>query len=69
MAKKEPIKPIFPIKHEFEASLTRFLHEAGMLHDTVRQLLKMGKFDGPAKSIIEERLKAFHEARFGDYPK
>jgi hypothetical protein len=66
MAKKEPVKPLFPIKHEFTASLDRFVHEAGMLRDCVHQLLQMGKIVGPGAEIIAERIKAFDLACFGD---
>jgi hypothetical protein len=66
MAKKEPVKPLFPLKHEFAASLDRFVHEAGMLRDAVQQLLQMGKVVGPGAEILAERVKAFDLARFGD---
>ena len=67
MAKsKEPVKPIFETKHEFAASLDRFVHEAGMLRDAVRQLLQMGKFPDSVRGLLEERLKAFDIARTGE---
>ena len=67
MAKRqESVKPLFPLKHEFYASLDKYTHEAGMLRDVVHQLLKMGKLKGPAEALIKERLKAFDEVRFGD---
>lgn len=66
--KKDEIKPIFPIKHEFVASLDRFVHEAGMLADSVRQLLRMPEAikNDAARTILQERLDAFAQARFGD---
>lgn len=69
MAKtKEPVKPMFPLKHEFVASLDRFIHEAGMLADTVRQALQMPGViaNEGARRMLQERLDAFTEARFGD---
>lgn len=67
MAKsKEQVRPIFEVKHEFVASMDRFVHEAGMLRDAVRQLLQMGKFPDSVRGILEERLKAFDIARTGD---
>lgn len=69
MAKKsDPPKPIFPIKHEFYASLDNFIHEAGMLADSVRQMLGMpGVITNEAlRKVLQERLDAFGKARFGD---
>lgn len=67
MAKtKEPVRPIFDTKFEFVASLDRFVHEAGMLRDAVRQLLQMGKFPESVRDILTERLNAFDIARSGD---
>lgn len=64
--KKEDLKPLFPLKHEFYASLDKFIHEACMLMDTVDQLLKMEKITGPTASILSERVKAFNKIRFGN---
>jgi hypothetical protein len=66
MAKKELIKPIFPLKHEFYTSLDRFIHEAGMLNDAVRQIVRMVELPEAAAKILQERLDAFAQARFGD---
>lgn len=69
MAKKqEPAKPLFPLKHEFAASLDAFCHEAGMLRDAVRQMLQMpGVMTNDAlRGILQERLDAFDKARFGN---
>lgn len=66
--KSEPTKPMFPIKHEFYASLDKFVHEAGMLADSVGQLLRMPEVikSESARKILQERLDAFRQARFGD---
>lgn len=66
--RKEPIKPIFPLKHEFYASLDRFIHEAGMLAQAVEQLIDMPNVfrSDEAKKLLRERLTAFAESRFGD---
>lgn len=67
MAKKpKNIPAMFDIKGDFIASLDRFVHEAGMLRDAVRQLLHMGKFPDSVRGILEERLKAFDLARSGE---
>lgn len=69
MAKKpEPTKPMFPLKHEFYASLDAFIHQAGMLADSVHSALTMpGIIENEAlRKILQERLDAFAEARFGD---
>lgn len=66
--KPEPAKPLFPLKHEFEASLDAFAHEAGMLADAVKQALE---FEGVIKNdavrkLLKERLDAFAATRFGE---
>jgi len=68
MAKKQkPAKPLFPLKHEFYASLDQYTHEAGMLRDVVDQLLKMGAIPpGSAAVMLRERVVAFDKIRFGD---
>lgn len=65
MAKKTEIRPLFDVKNEFVASMDRFIHEAGMLRDAVRTMLQMGKIPDAVRPLIEERLKAFDEARTG----
>lgn len=59
------VKPIFQVKADFYASLDRFINEAGMLSDAVRQALQLGGL-GPSEGIIRKRLKAFDMARFGE---
>ena len=67
MAKKsEPPKPIFPLKHEFYASLDHFIHEAGMLADAVKQAMDLGAVDKRVSPILAERLDAFEKARHGN---
>jgi len=66
MAKKEPAKPLFPLKGEFYASLDNFAHQAGMLRDVVAQMIDMGQAPPAAEGILRERVAAFDAARFGD---
>lgn len=66
MAKKqEPPKPLFPLKHEFYASLDAFAHQAGMLADSVSQALQIeGVITNTAmRRILHERLDAFAATR------
>jgi hypothetical protein len=63
---KRPIKPIFPLKHEFDASLDRFINEAGMLADAVQTALNLKAVDEDARDTLQERLDAFAGARFGN---
>ena len=65
--RKDEVKPLFPVKHEFYASLDRFAHEAGMLADAVRQTLQMPDIitKEAAREILQQRLDAFSAARFG----
>ena len=69
MAKKhQPPKPMFPLKHEFYASLDVFTHEAGMLADATKQILDLPDIitNKAARKLLQERLDAFAAARFGD---
>lgn len=66
MAKKAGIRPLFDVKNEFVASMDYFVHEAGMLRDTMMTLLQMGKIPDAVRPMVEERLKAFDEARTGN---
>lgn len=66
MAKKQdPAKPLFPLKHEFYASLDNFTHQAGMLADMCRQMIQLDAVSEKIKPMLQERLDAFHAARFG----
>lgn len=64
MAKRLPeqIKPLFELKHDYDASLERFIHEAGMLRDAVDTLLTMG-VDFPGADILKKRIGAFDASR------
>jgi len=67
MAKvKEPPKPLFPLKHDFYASLDNFAHQAGMMADMCRQLIQMDAVSEKIKPMLQERIDAFQAARFGD---
>jgi len=67
MAKKlDQVKPLFPLKHEFVASIDKFIHEATMLRDCARQLLEMSVITGNAAGIVKERIAAFDAAKFGE---
>jgi hypothetical protein len=67
MAKsKQPLKPIFPLKHEFYETLDKFIHESSMLADALSQAIQLGAVTGPAMSILEERLAAFKAIRSSD---
>lgn len=69
MSKKQPPKPLFPLRHDFVASLDNYTHQAGMLRDAASQLLKMGKITGPGADILRERVAAFDAARHeGEIP-
>jgi hypothetical protein len=65
MAKKDPVKPLFPLKAEFYASVDNFAHQAGMLADMCKQMIQMNAVDERLKPMLQERLDAFNAARFG----
>lgn len=66
MTKKEEPRPMFPVKHEFYASLDRFIHEAGMLADSLRTVLRHADGIKPGiATLLQERLDAFDHARTG----
>lgn len=66
MAKKPTPKPIFPIKHEFYASLDAFIHEAMLLHQVAEQLLQLEQVKGPSADILRQRCDAFRAAMSSD---
>jgi hypothetical protein len=64
---KKPPKPIFPLKHEFYASLDHFIEQAGMLADAMRTAIDHGAITNEGvKELLQQRLDAFGLARFGD---
>jgi hypothetical protein len=65
MAKKEPPKPIFPLKHEFYASLDNFIHKAGMLRDVVGIILQNGGVEPKIAGELQKHLDAFDAASGG----
>lgn len=64
--KHDDTKPFSPLRHEFVASLDRYVIEAGMLADSVQTVLTLGAIDQSLVEIIQGRLRAFNIARFGD---
>lgn len=67
MAKsKEKPKPIFPLKHDFYASLDNFIHEATMLADVVKMTIDHADLKPAIKSALQERLDAFNRTRSED---
>ena len=65
MAKKEPPKPLFPLKHEFVDSLDNYIQQSGALAQAVGMLLRAGDLKGPVADVLRERLDAFDQARHG----
>jgi hypothetical protein len=65
--KNETVKPLFPLKHEFYATLDKFAQEAGMLADAVKTALDHDAVSNTAVcDILRKRLDAFRKVRFGD---
>lgn len=65
--RKEPPKPIFPLKHDFYASLDHLLQEVMMLHQTCSQLIELGKVEGASAEILRERVEAVRKAMSEDF--
>jgi hypothetical protein len=64
--RKEAPKSFFPLKHEFVASLDRYIHTAGMLREAVKNIVDLGVIDNAA--VVEQlrkHLQAFDEAAHG----
>jgi hypothetical protein len=55
-------KPLFPLKHDFYASLDRFIHCAGMLADVARIALDQNCIDARVAPVVKERLEALESA-------
>lgn len=63
MAKKNPPKPLFPLKHDFMDALDNYTQQAGNLAQAVGMLLRAGDLKGPLADVLRERLDAFEAAR------
>lgn len=66
MAKKQPPKPLFPLKHDFVDSLDNYILQASSLASAVGMLVRGNDLTGPVADILKERLAAFDAARNGD---
>lgn len=66
VAKKDPIKPLFPLKHEFVESLDAYTQAAGNLASAIGIVLRGGDLKPAVAAIIKERLDAFDAARSND---
>jgi len=66
MNKPKDVKPMMPLKHDFVASLDRFINEAGLLADAVESALQLGAVNDRARKLVEDRIKAFQRARWGE---
>jgi hypothetical protein len=67
--RQEAPKPLFPLKHEFVASLDQYIHKAGMLGDAVRTIVAHADdFKVPEKvvGVLRERLVEFDLACSGE---
>jgi hypothetical protein len=66
MTKKfKPIKPMFPLKHEFTDSLDLCLQQAITLITAVRTVLELKQVDASAAVKLRECLDTFEAAMFG----
>ncbi len=66
MSKKtEPVKPLFPLKHEFENSLNRYIEATSALAEIVRTCLKHDLIDKKVVDMVQERLNALDASRYG----
>jgi hypothetical protein len=64
MSKKPDAKPMYPLKHEFVASLDRYLHQSRMLADAVRMALELPGVirNENLRKALQERLAEFEQA-------
>lgn len=55
--KKAKLKPIFPLKHDFYASLDHLLHQTMMLYQAVEQAIDLGAIGNESvKKMLAERV-------------
>ena len=67
MTKKQPPKPIFPLKHDFYQSLDHLLQQAIMLHQAVDQAIDLGTIkEGPVRELLKQRSLAMRAAMSSD---
>jgi hypothetical protein len=60
--KKEPPKPLFPLKNDFVAALDNFVHQAGVLNVHVRAILSAGLLSENVAEKLREASEAFSAA-------
>lgn len=70
MMKPKVTKPLFDLKQDYDASLSEFIHQAGMLADAVSMLLSPEfsehvKIPDAVADQLSERLAAFNRVRDG----
>ncbi len=69
MAKKEPARPYFDVRHEYDASMQAYQSAVSMLHSAVSTAVQLAKTPEQAMRLIatlKEHNDAFHKAAFGD---
>ena len=65
--KKEALKPLFSVKHDFVESLDHFAQASITFLQAVETALQLGQVkEGPAKDLLQEQVKAFRAALTSD---
>ena len=62
---KEP-RPIDPLRHEFVASLEKYMHETGRLLDAVETAVSQGAVTGGMGDLLSQCVIAVRHAQSGD---
>ena len=67
--KQEPVRPLYPTKHEYDASLKAVLDAASMLHIAADTAFKLAKTPDAALRCLQDlkpHLEAYRLAVYGE---
>lgn len=62
MARKEPPKPMFDLRHDFVASLENLCQQSLMMLQAVEAVVKDDKLNPAVRSVLQERVAALRAA-------
>lgn len=66
---KDPIRPLYPVKHEYEAAMKAFLEAATMLYNAADTAVKLAETKEAAQRglmALKPHLEAYRLAVYGD---
>ena len=67
--KQDPVRPLYPTKHEYEAALKATLDAATMLYNAAQTVVKLADTpEGAQRGVqaLKPHLEAYRKAVYGD---